>query len=139
MERKQLSSDKGHNDLAFTYSLAGLKPAPNRGHKTRSSRFHCQQKRGISGDYTLQKTTNICLKMVILLWAGVLSLLRSFIFSERRTKCYTRRTTKNNFLRLWNFAKRQTSGSNSGNPPGWRQFLSLQSSQGFMKSSKKQI
>lgn len=39
-------------------------------------------------------------------------------FSERRTKCYTR-TTKNNLLRLWNFAKRQTSGSNPGNPPGW--------------------
>jgi hypothetical protein len=26
---------------------------------------------------------------------------------------------ENNFLRLWNFAKRQSSGSNPGTPPGW--------------------
>jgi hypothetical protein len=78
--------------------------------------FIVKKKRGISGDYILQKTTSMSLKMVTLLWTGVFSLLRSFIFSERRTKCYTRKIISRDYGTL---LKRQSSGSNPGNPPGW--------------------
>ncbi len=109
---------------------------PNQGHNTKSSRFHCQQKRGISGDYTLQKTTSMSLKMVILLCTGVFSLLRSFTFSERRTKCYTRK------IIFWDYGtllRDNPQDQTQGILLAGAKFLSLQSSLGFMKSSKKQI
>jgi hypothetical protein len=38
---------------------------------------------------------------------------------------------ENNFLRLWNFAKRQSSGSNPGNPPGWSKISLTSKFSGF--------